>query len=85
VRTKSQNVNRYFTAVWSVYVLVGVALIFATVTVDDPTLRIVVAAATLILSGVGGVIGFVHGITLFVAREHDARDVENTTDYLTED
>jgi hypothetical protein len=85
VRTNSQNINRYFTAVWSAYVLVGVALIFATITVDDPTLRIVVAAAMLIVSGVGCVIGFMHGITLFVAREHDARNAESTIDYLTED
>lgn len=84
MRTKTQGVTRYFTAVWSGFMSVVILVVVAGATVDTTSLDVGMAIAAGVLSAMGGVIGFIHGITLFVARQHDARDVAADGDVTTD-
>lgn len=74
VRTKEQNTRRYFTAVWSAFVFITAVVVMFIFAVEKPTPDFVVAAVLVLGSIVAGIIGFLHGITIFVAREKDAAE-----------
>jgi hypothetical protein len=85
VRSNVQQTNRYFSALWSVAALIIGAMVLVVILTTKSIPPWVFIIIIVLNSVAFGGLGFLHGITLFVAREHDARNVESTTDYLTED
>lgn len=74
MRTKEQNAKRYFSAIWAVLTLVGGVLAVSVALVDEPIPDYAFIITVIVASVAAAVIGFLHGITLFVARAHDAED-----------
>lgn len=76
MRTNAQQTNRYFAALWSAATLVVGMMILVVMLTSEliPDLAFVVI---IVLNSVAfGGLGFLHGITLIVAREHDARNTQ---------
>jgi hypothetical protein len=85
VRTNVQGVKRYFTAAWSLLILLLVAGAVGLTLKPGFTpdwIAIVFATGISLLSGI---LGFINGITLFVAREHDTRDARDALVQLNEE
>lgn len=76
MRTQVQGVKRYFMSIWSVYTFVTGLLFVGIFLLDDPNPDWAVVALALLASVSAGIIGFFQGITLFVARQHDAKAAE---------
>lgn len=74
MRTREQNTQRYFASIWSVYVLSTGAIIVGFFITDSSVADWFIAVVLTVWSAVAAVIGFLHGITIFVARERDAED-----------
>lgn len=73
-RTNVQGTQRYFTTLWALYALTLTALNVMIVLIDKPTPDWAFITMTIIITLTAGALGCVHGITLLVAREHDARE-----------
>lgn len=71
MRSKSQNVKRYFTGIWSVLALVTGILATAPWIVTEPMPSWAVSAVVVAEACVGGVIGFLHGATAMYAKQLD--------------
>lgn len=80
MRSNEQQTHRYFGAVWAALALViGIGIV--TVLIVHEPIPDYAYVISIVLTGIAaGVIGFLHGITVFVAREHDAREAEVVDD-----
>lgn len=74
MRTRVQGTQRYFASIWSVYALSTGTIIVGLFIADSPVADWFIAVMLTVWSAVAGAIGFLHGITIFVARERDAED-----------
>ena len=74
MRTRVQGTQRYFASIWSVYALSTGAIIVGFFIADSPVADWFIAIILTVWSAVAATIAFLHGITIFVARERDAND-----------
>lgn len=72
MRTVEQNAKRYFTALWSIYVMMMIGFIAMIIIADDRIPDVAAIIAIVMTSVAAGGIAFLHGITLIVARQRDA-------------
>lgn len=85
MRTRVQGTQRYFASVWSIYALATGAIIVGFFLSDRAVPDWLIAVLLLLWSGIAAAIGFLHGITIFVARERDADDVAHAVAPLCRD
>lgn len=75
MRTRVQGTQRYFASIWSVYALSTGAIIVGFFITASPVADWLNAVLLTVWSAIAGAIGFLHGITIFVALERDEEDV----------
>lgn len=76
MRTREQDAKRYFGAVWLTLLFIITVFSVFVATAESPTPDWVVISALLITAVGSAILGFVHGITIFVARQKDVELVE---------
>lgn len=84
-RTNEQATKRYFTAIWSIFVTMLVTMIVLVLVVDKPVPDLAFGFAVIVSTIGAGLIGFIHGITIFIARQKDEDERKrDTSQRLTE-
>lgn len=76
MRTREQNAKRYFGALWYIFLLLITAMSMVALIAKEPIPDFAFIIAMIGASIGAAVVGFLHGITLFVAREQDQADRE---------
>lgn len=74
MRTNEQGVKRYFGALWSIHLLLIVTMTVVVLVASERVPDVAVIFAVIITTVMAAVIGFLHGISIFVARERDAAE-----------
>lgn len=85
MRTRVQGTQRYFASIWSVYALATGVIITGIFITDNPVADWLSALGLVVWSMIAAAIGFLHGITIFVARERDDDDAARAVAPLCRD
>ena len=74
MRTRTQSTNRYFAAVWSVWLLVLGACVVAIASASEPISNWTLVTTLALMSVCAGGVGFFHGVTVMHAKQLDVQD-----------